>query len=399
MTKHTVVDPKFYDFATERQKEYLRAIEETGSRRAAAKKMGVASQVVDQAYNAVKKRAAKQGWSPDHDMVQTVPDGFLVKGTSTYYRKDEETGDWDPKGQWVKSAVDRERQIEIIEETIKAMCETMPRLEALPAPDLTMPDLLNVYTMTDCHMGMLAWKDETGADWDLEIGEKVLTGCFAHMIDSSPAAESCVVAQLGDFLHYDGLEALTPTSGHILDADSRFGKLVAVAARTLRGLVDMALAKHKHVYVLMAEGNHDMASSVWLRTMFAMLYENEPRVTMIHHESPYYAMQWGRTMIGWHHGHKKGLDPSTGLMFAERNKEMFGTTDWRYIHFGDKHHWAGKEVAGFYLEQHPTLAAPDAYAARGGWDSKQKVVSITYHNVHGEACRFTTHPAMLAGQL
>jgi hypothetical protein len=386
-----IIDPVLYQFATDRQAEYLRAIEKhNGNQTRAAKDFGVNPQVVHMALKSVRVKATKRGWSPDHDMTAIAPEGYAIKGTSTLYDDEGKV-----KIQWVKTQVDLEKQLEIVQQVIRSMCDTMPRLEAMPPPIETNTDLLNVYTMTDCHMGMLAWKKETGAAWDLEIGERVLTACFAAMLNSSPAADQCVVAQLGDFLHYDGMEAITPTSGHILDADSRFGKLVAVAARCLRNLVDMALAKHATVYVLMAEGNHDMASSVWLRTMFSMLYENEPRVQMIESENPYYTMQFGKTMLGWHHGHKKGLDPSTGLMFATRNPKMFGDTEHRYIHFGDKHHWAGKEVAGFYLEQHPTLASADAYAARGGWDSNSRACAIVYHREHGEAARYTVNPGMV----
>jgi transposase len=35
-----------------------------------------------------KARMARQGWSPEHDMTKTVPDGFHLKGTSTLYDKD-----------------------------------------------------------------------------------------------------------------------------------------------------------------------------------------------------------------------------------------------------------------------------------------------------------------------
>lgn len=387
-----VIDPVLYRFCTPRQKEYLDAIEKTGGNQSeAARAMGVSPQVVQTAFKSVKQKATRRGWAPESDMTIPTPDGYKVKGTSTLYDPDGNV-----KIQWVKTNEDRERQLKIMEEIIAGMCHDVIRLEALPPPTGTNDDLLNVYTMTDCHMGMLAWDQETGQDWDLTIAEKTLTGCFAAMVDRSPDASSCIISQLGDFLHYDGLEAITPTSGHILDADSRFGKLVASAVRTLRGLVDMALAKHDKVYILMAEGNHDMASSVWLRVMFAALYENEPRIEMIHSESPYYAHQFGKTMLGWHHGHKKGLDPSTALMFATRNSQMFGDTEYRYIHFGDKHHHAAKEVAGFYLEQHPTLAAADAYAARGGWDSLQRAVAITYHKDFGEAARYTVTPAMVS---
>ncbi len=40
-------------------------------------------------------------------MVHTVPDGFQVKGVSTYYNDEGK-----PVGQWVKSVPDKERQLD-----------------------------------------------------------------------------------------------------------------------------------------------------------------------------------------------------------------------------------------------------------------------------------------------
>jgi len=391
-SSRTVIDPNLREFATTRQAEILDAlIAADGNGRKAAEALGINNTTVYRSYQSLKRMAARRGYAPEGDMAHAVPDGFKVKGTSTLYDKN-----GDVKIQWVKTNEDRERQLEIIQQVIASMSEEMPRFPALPAPTETRADLLNLYTMTDCHMGMLAWGEETlGSDWDLDIAERTLTGCFAGMIDAAPAADECIVAQLGDFLHYDGLEAMTPTSGHILDADSRFAKLVSVAVRCLRRLVDMALAKHNTVYVLMAEGNHDIASSVWLRTIFAALYEDEPRVHMIHSENPYYAHQFGKNMLFWHHGHKKTPDGLPNLIAAMYRK-MWGDTDRCYAHTGDKHHRYLKEHPGVVVEQHGTLAPPDAYATRGGWMSSQEAVAITYHREWGEACRNIITPAMVA---
>src|SRR5699024_8144061 len=87
-------------------------------------------------------------------------------------------------------------------------------------------ELLNCYVISDYHFGMLSWSDETGADWDLDIAEKTLVRWFEQAIAQSPDTEKAVFAQLSDLLHYDGFDAVTPESKHLLDADGRFPKLV-----------------------------------------------------------------------------------------------------------------------------------------------------------------------------
>lgn len=378
-----------YQFCTVRQLECLEAIEKHRGVRPAARALDMDTRGLNRILVAVKKKAALQGWSPDHDMNKIVPDGYLVKGVSTYYNKEGAKA-----GQWVKSSLDAERTKEIQRLAIEAMCETIPKLGVSEPAMGTLGHLCNVYTLTDSHVGMLAWHKEGGADWDLKIAEAVLTGCFQQMIASSPKAGTAVVNQLGDFLHYDGLAAVTPTNAHILDADGRFAKMVQVAIRILRRVVDMSLQQHDQVIVLMAEGNHDLASSVWLRAMFQALYENEPRVTVIDSELPYYVHQHGSTMLAFHHGHLKKND-QLPILFASQFPKIWGDTSKRYAHTGHRHHSEEKEHSGITVIQHPTLAARDAYAARGGWIAERQVTAITYSDKYGQVARNTVTPEML----
>lgn len=317
-----------------------------------------------------------------------VPDGYKVKGTSTLYGPDGEV-----KQTWVKTNEDLDRRLELLKEAADALSTDLPRLPPVAAPAASVDALATVYTLTDCHVGALAWHEEGGADWDLKIAEKTLVGCFEALLAASPNATLGVVAQLGDWMHQDGLGAITPTGGHLLDADSRFTKIVRVAVRILRRVVDLALMKHGRVLILMAEGNHDLSSSVWLRTMFAALYENEPRVQVIESPLPYYAYQHGQTMLAWHHGHLKKND-QLPLLFAAQFPQVWGGTTHRYAHTGHRHHVEEREHSGMTVIQHPTLAARDAYAARGGWVADRAATAITYHTKFGQVGRVTVTPEM-----
>lgn len=383
------IDPKLLEFATPAGVDHIKAVIEHGGMRQAARALGVHHRTIGRSVGSAKARAARQGYAPDNDMRKIAPPGFVVKGTSTYY---DEAGTL--KAQWVKTDADKEAQLAIQEAAYAALAESLPREAARAAPAARRADLCTVYTLTDSHVGMLAWHKEGGADWDLEIAERTLTGAFDRLVESSPPAQTCVVAQLGDFLHSDGLLPVTPTSNHILDQDGRFSKVVQAAVRVLRRVIRTALDHHETVRVLMAEGNHDMASSVWLRVMFKALYENEPRVQMIDGELPFYAMQHGQTMLAWHHGHLKKND-ALPLLFAAQYPRMWGDTTKRYCHTGHRHHVEEKEHSGMTVLQHSTLAARDAYAARGGWHSERQATSITYHSRWGQVARHTVTPEML----
>jgi hypothetical protein len=309
--------------------------------------------------------------------------GYKLKGTSTLYGEDGLA-----KLQWVKTTADEERLRAMQEAAWKALSETLKPIKRIPRSNAAAiyKDLLNLYTITDAHVGMLAWDKETGEDWDLIIAERVLTDTFMRMIDAAPVSAVGIINQLGDFVHFDSLSPMTPTNHHILDADSRYQKVVEVAVRILRRLIEHALTKHNHVQVYMHEGNHDPAGSVWLRIMFAQLYRDNPRVTVELSPNPYTAYQHGKTLVGFHHGHlaKLGMLP---LLFAAKFPKEWGETEYRYVHTGHKHHVDEKEHPGIKVIQHPTLASPDAYAARGGWLSKRQATSMTYSKTDGEVAR------------
>lgn len=335
------------------------------------------------------REAGLRGYSPKHNMKHMTAPDFTVGGTTTLY---DENGV--QKLQWVKTSRDKEQQKIAMEAAIEALSADIPRVEPLPAPVETYAHLCNLYTITDYHFGMLAWEKEGGANWDLKIAIKTLEKCFEQMVSGAPTAKYCVINQLGDFLHSDGILPITPSHGHILDQDGRFSKIVTECLKILRKVVDYALLKHNRVHVILAEGNHDITSSIWLRAAFKMLYENEPRLTVNDSEIPYYVYQHGEVFLGFHHGHKKN---NSGLpaLFSAQFREMWGATKKGYIHTGHRHHKEVKEYPGVIVEQHQTLAARDAHASRGGWLADRSATAITYHEKHGEVGRNTVTPEMI----
>jgi len=383
------IDENLKEFATDVQKTYISSVNEHGSIAKASRELNVARSTIQEAIRAVTKKAALKGYAPEFNMTHQAPDPFLVKGVSSYFGQDGQL-----KGQWVKTALNNEKLQEAIKEAIEALTKDVKRVKSIPPPKHTHADLCNLYTLTDTHIGARCWKPETGADWDLSIAEDVLTVGFQMLIEQSPSAETGIVNVLGDFLHFDSLQAVTPQHGHILDGDGRYSKVISVAVRILRHVIATALRKHAKVIVVIMEGNHDQASSVWLRHLFGLLFENEPRVDVKSFELPYFAMQHGSIMLGFHHGHIRKNEALPSL-FAAQFPVIWGNTTKRYAHTGHRHHKHELEYSGIHIMQHTTIAARDAFAARGGWISDRSITSITYHTEHGEAARNTITPEMI----
>ena len=376
-------------YATPRQRELIMAWREYGGTRPAAEALGVNRSLIQQAFRRVKASAAQQGYSPQHDMIHTVPEGYAVKGVSTYYNKEGK-----PAGQWVKSSLRHEALLEALRDAVGALKEEIEPLAPVAAPGMVLKALCNLYTFTDYHIGMLAWHEEGGEDWDLAIAEETIMKAYAYMIQTSPQASHGVINIQGDFLHTDGKTPVTPAHGHVLDADSRYPKIRRAAIRIIREMVRMALERHSTVHLVIAEGNHDEEGTGWLSDMMAVLYENEPRLSVNNSALPFYCHQWGKVMLGIHHGHKV-KNEALPLLFAAQFPEVWGATKRREIHCGHRHHRDEKEYNGVTVVQHPTLAARDAYAARGGWIADRAAWAITYHKEYGPVGRIMVTPEMV----
>lgn len=377
-------------YATDRQWTYLQAIDEHGSIRKAAKALGIGHQTIVRGRQAVLRRAAKAGYSPEHDMKHTVPDGFLVKGVSTYY--DEEGN---PKAQWVKSSIDHESREALIREAVEALAEDIPKAKPTKARGVFNSDLMACYPIGDHHFGMLAWGEEAGEDYDLDIGESLLMGAIDHLVSVSPKCEKAVIIGLGDLMHYDSFAPVTPTSNNLLDSDSRFPRIVRVTIRCIRYMIDKALTKHEHVRVIIEIGNHDLSSSVFLSAALSNMYENDKRITVDTSPKQFHYFEHGKCLVGTHHGHSVKLD-KLPLLMATDLAEQWGRSKHRYWWTGHVHHDQVKDFVGCKVESFRILPPTDAYAENKGYRSGRDMKAIILHKEYGEVARHLVNPDMLA---
>lgn len=350
-------------------------------------------------------RIAKVSNTPRGDYVQQKPelgeeykpiDTLTLKGR-TSWNVIQPDGTRIAEREVVMERADVAAQRSAMEAVAAALAEKLPRETPIAAPTHTNADLLNQYTVTDLHMGALAWNEETGrGDYDLAISERLIEDWFAAAIALAPASDTAILAQLGDLVHWDGFESVTPTSRHVLDGDSRFDKMVWAAIRVFRKVVRMLLQKHRHVHILMCDANHDPASESWMRGWMDAFYEEEPRVTVDRSAGTYYAYQHGDVSLFFHHGHRRKI-ANIDSVFAGQYREMYGATKHSYAHLGHLHSDELRSTNLMKVERHETLAAPDAYAANGGWLSGRSAKVITYHKSHGEVGRLTLTPGMVAG--
>lgn len=372
------MDPNLKKYATPREAEYLEAIERSGNAKAASRELGVSDSSVYRAMTALRRRAALSGYSPEHGLVEGVPDGFyLGRGYSRQTR--------DPDGNiiWLRASPDHERQHEML---LEHLCD---RLENHKLPKIRQPkgrlksDLMTLYPMGDPHIGMYSWAEETGEDVDCDITQRCLLGAADYLVDAAPDTEEGWILNLGDLFHADNMRSETERSGAKLDTDTRWGRVLDIGIDTMLRVVDRALQKHKRVHVRNVIGNHDDHTSVMLSKTMELFYRNNPRVTIHAQPNFFWYRSFGKVLIGSTHGDQTKPDQLPGIM-AHDVPELWGDTLYRYWHTGHVHHDAKKEYPGCVWRSHRTLVGKDAYHARAGYRSGRSMSFFTYDAEYGE---------------
>ena len=352
-----------------------------------AQEYGMNIRTVEQRSSNLAKKGHGHG---NKAVAKYVPDGFAVKGTSTMI-----DAEGNEKIRWVKTSIDNERLEVLMEQAREAFCSELPKAIPSESPDVSFDDnTLAMYPVFDLHIGAMAHKHECGENYDTATAEKVMNGFFDYAVDKAPNSKNAVLVLGGDFLHYDSLEAKTPASGHILDSDSRYAKIVYVAIRSVRRAISRMMEKHKVIDIKVISGNHDEAGMVWLRAALAAFYEDEPRVNVDVSPAAMMMTSFGATLIGYTHGHQMRKADTRLTVMATDFRKIFGQSEYVYTHSG---HWHSQKITETNLgidEVHGQLGSPDAYSANGGWRSQRQAAVIIYHKEFGEVGRFICRPEM-----
>lgn len=310
-----------------------------------------------------------------------MPVGHTMKGVSAHLGPDGRI-----TGQWVKTKQGA-NSLEAID-AIKAVFEeytgrATPSLAPVHAND----DLLTAYVIGDHHLGMYAWKAETGQDYDLNIGTELLHSTMFDLVANAPQAGTGLVLSLGDFFHADN-SANQTTKGTSVDIDTRRARVYKVGVKLMISCIELALQKHNKVIVRCLPGNHDQETTPTLAISLWAFFHNEPRVDIGCSPSRFFHHQHGTTMLSATHGDQCKIFDMPGVMAASE-PAMWGATRFRYALAGHIHHKEKfcKEQNGVVCETFQVLPPPDSWHAGMGFGAGRSMTAINYHRERGEISR------------
>ena len=366
--------------------ECFDAVVEHGSQVKAAAALKVTVNSIQKAIDRVRIKAAEGGYSPDHDMTHEAAPGFGVDSMSFYYKATPTSPAY-----WLKLKRKRQEMMKALEIATDAIIEPARGIY-IPGsiPKKTSGNFMALYPVAEPHMGMYSWKEETGADYDTDIAEKILVNCMGELVDSAPASDVGFIVNLADYFHMDDADNRTRGSGNVLDVDGRWGKVFWVGVRAKRELINLALKKHKKVIVKSGLGNHDEQSVYCLMSMMHAYFENEPRVEIHLPNNPFAYHQFGRNLIGIHHGNGVKAANLPMIMAADQ-AAAWGETDHRVFLYGHIHHKTVKEHPGCIVESFRSIAAKDSWHNGAGYRAGRAMECIIFDKDGGEHGRRTVN--------
>ena len=255
-------------------------------------------------------------------------------------------------------------------------------------PQKTKSDCLTRYPIADVHWGMRSWDIETGQNYDLKIASARFHDLMGECLEYAVPSDEAVVLNLGDTIHMNDGSNTTPASGHVLDVDSRPGKIMYESVKAQVAQIEAAKRKHKLVRVIVLTGNHDPELGQAVGIAITMRFEEDPRVIVEWHPRKLWAMRFGNTLMSAHHGDR--TKPQRLVMqLADDYAQMWGKTYWRYLDTGHIHHDKGADIGGCWWESHRAVSGRDAAASGMGYTGRNTMKAITVNKTDGEKNRHT----------
>ena len=137
----------------EAAQQAIDAVNAHGSQQAAARAMGLSRTTLQGRIEAAHRyKLTPQTQRLISAESAAAPEGYRLKGTSTLYGEDGAA-----KLQWVKTTQDQAAFEAMQKAAWESLAATLKPIPRIAAPRPRSVDLLNLVTITDAHVGALAW--------------------------------------------------------------------------------------------------------------------------------------------------------------------------------------------------------------------------------------------------
>ena len=364
---------------TEYQKQVVEAYLESGSYNGAAR---ILEKDPSNMRKLIKQLEA-QGDVPWRSAAPS-PNHLAVKSSTVQYNS---------KGEVIQEWRRQFPTLELMQDVVDGLCEQVKgkgKVSKAKASKKTGEDILFEIDLFDAHVGMYADEKETlDGDYNCDIAAQRMIEATEALASRANNPSKCVLVFGGDMLHVDNRSNQTPASGHVLDADGRYHRIVNYIIAACTKCVDIAARIAPEVEIVVLEGNHSAHSELWLGHVLKAYYSNCDNIEIKTTPNPRKHLIWGDNLLLWAHGDKIAAQKWSMIIAAEFAKE-WGATKYRHLKCGHVHHKKTiapvivDEQSGLVVEYLEALCATDAWHAGAGFVGSQKGASaFEYHKTEG----------------
>jgi hypothetical protein len=283
--------------------------------------------------------------------------------------------------------------LELMQSVVDGLCDQVSgkgKTSKIKKSANTENDILFEIDLFDAHVGMYADERETlDSNYNCDIAARRMVETAEALASRANNPAKCVLVFGGDMLHVDDRYNRTPASGHSLDADSRYHRIVNYIIAACRECVDIASRIAPDVEVVVLEGNHSPHSELWLSRVLEAYYSRCENIKIRTDPNPRKHLIWGDNLLLWSHGDKIAAQRWAMVIAAEFAKE-WGATKYRHLKCGHVHHKKTiapvvvDEQSGLVVEYLEALCATDAWHSGVGFVGSQKGASaFEYHKSEG----------------
>lgn len=255
-------------------------------------------------------------------------------------------------------------------------------------------------TVFDLHFGKVAWHEEVGENYNIEIATKRFNECIDYFIElySGAALDKILLPISNDFFNSDRSHPFnSTTSGTPQEEDTRWQNTFRKGRELLISNIQK-LSQVAPVEVKVVPGNHDYERSFYLGDSLEGWFHNDRNVIIDNGPNPRKYYSYGKNLIGFTHGNNEKLTDLPMIM-AQENPAAWAISCYREFHLGHLHHKkegrfnATNELQGVMIRHMSSLSGTDSWHHKKGyvgarksaeaflWDKEKGLLNQSYFNI------------------
>lgn len=266
-------------------------------------------------------------------------------------------------------------------------------------PSLEAPKLLEI-NIFDLHFGKVAWDQEVGENYSIDIATKRFNDCIEYFINTYRGhnIEKILLPIGNDFFNSDRSHPFnSTTSGTPQEEDARWQNTFRKGRELIINNVQK-LTQLAPVEIKIIPGNHDYERTFYLGDSLEGWFSNNQNVVVDNSPNPRKYFMFGKCLIGYTHGNNEKV-ADLPMIMAQENPVQWAKTFYREFHLGHLHHKketqlrSTNEYQGVIVRFMNSLSGTDSWHHKKGyigarksaeaflWDSEKGLQNQTYFNI------------------